>query len=559
VDAGDTFTYTIVGGVDQAVFSISGNQLLIDDGVLDFETQNSYVVDIEVIDQGGTGLTFTETFTVTITDVNDVPTVANAIPDQVATEDVLFSFTFAANTFADVDAGDTLTYTSNASGWLSFDAATRTFTGTPLNADVGTTTVTVTATDGSGASVTDTFDIIVNNVNDAPVATDDAFTVNEGSTLNLDLAANDTDADGDLDITSITIVSGPTNGTITVNADGSVDYTHDGSETIADSFIYTIDDLSGNTSNTGIVSLAINPVNDAPVASNDSLTTNQGEPLTITPLTDLLVNDSDAEGNTLSITGFTQPANGTMVNNGNGTWTYTPDPTFFGVDTLTFTIDDGNGGTDTATLSLTVNILTDGSSTQTQSDNNNDNNTDIDIITVMATEPPSTLQDAAERYQQREESLSYTTARDVAALLSILNPVEILEFSTSLDTEYNDRDRRDREIASISNEMLWDELEDLRNRINDSAKNDDILGKKFSDILMSIGSLSVTSGLIAWLLRGGTLAASFVSAMPLWKGMDPLPVLTKHEEDDEAGDEDKNELSADKRVERLMKGESAHW
>ena len=62
---------------------------------------------------------------------------------------------------ADVDVGDTLTYTSDASGWLSFDAATRTFSGTPLNADVGTVTVTVTADDGNGGTVSDTFDIVV--------------------------------------------------------------------------------------------------------------------------------------------------------------------------------------------------------------------------------------------------------------------------------------------------------------------------------------------------------------------------------------------------------------
>ena len=66
-----------------------------------------------------------------VTNTNDAPTVANPIPDQVATEDTPFTFTFAANTFADIDVGDTLTYTSDASGWLSFNAATRTFIGTP--------------------------------------------------------------------------------------------------------------------------------------------------------------------------------------------------------------------------------------------------------------------------------------------------------------------------------------------------------------------------------------------------------------------------------------------
>ena len=89
---------------------------------------------------------------------------------------------------------------------------------------------TYTIDDLSGAtSNTVTVNLTVTPVNDAPVAVADSFTVNEGSTTNLNLAANDTDADDGLDLSSITIVSGPTNGSIVVNADGTVDYTHDGS------------------------------------------------------------------------------------------------------------------------------------------------------------------------------------------------------------------------------------------------------------------------------------------------------------------------------------------
>ncbi len=86
-------------------------------------------------------------FVLTVANTNDAPTVANAIADQNATEDAPFSFQFASNTFADVDVGDTLTYTHRAlPAWLGFDAATRTFSGTPANADVGSVTVTVRAT-----------------------------------------------------------------------------------------------------------------------------------------------------------------------------------------------------------------------------------------------------------------------------------------------------------------------------------------------------------------------------------------------------------------------------
>ena len=91
---------------------------------------------------------------------------ANPIQDQTATAGTALNFAFPTNTFADTDAGDTLTYTAIQSddsalpSWLSFAAATRTFSGTPMAADVGTVSVKVTASDGTD-SVSDTFDIVV--------------------------------------------------------------------------------------------------------------------------------------------------------------------------------------------------------------------------------------------------------------------------------------------------------------------------------------------------------------------------------------------------------------
>ena len=97
---------------------------------------------------------------------NAAPTVVNPIDDQTATVGAALNYQFPANTFADTDAGDTLTYTATQSddsalpSWLSFDDATRTFSGTPAAADVETLSVKVTASDGTG-SVSDTFDIVV--------------------------------------------------------------------------------------------------------------------------------------------------------------------------------------------------------------------------------------------------------------------------------------------------------------------------------------------------------------------------------------------------------------
>ena len=107
------------------------------------------------------------TMTITVTAVNDAPTVANTITDQPATVGTAFSYAFPANTFSDADTGDTLTYAATkADGatlptWLSFAAGTRTFSGTPQTADAGTVSVKVTASDGNGGSVSGEFDITV--------------------------------------------------------------------------------------------------------------------------------------------------------------------------------------------------------------------------------------------------------------------------------------------------------------------------------------------------------------------------------------------------------------
>jgi Putative Ig domain. len=109
------------------------------------------------------GLTAIESFALTITNINDAPTVANGLSDQNTNEDDLYSFTFDLNTFNDVDLGDSLSYTATLDNdaqlpaWLTFDDLNRTFTGTPLNDAVGIYQIKVTATDQSLARFSDTF------------------------------------------------------------------------------------------------------------------------------------------------------------------------------------------------------------------------------------------------------------------------------------------------------------------------------------------------------------------------------------------------------------------
>jgi hypothetical protein len=157
-------------------------------------------------DNGGVDLDPTpRTLTIDVIPDADVPFVAAPIADQAATEGLPFSFQFAANTFADVDAGDTLSYAATLEGggpwpaWLTFDAANRTFGGTPTSADVGTIAVRVTATDAGGATAHDAFLLTVAVPSGRPLITSNgggdsaAVNVVENTTAVTTVTATDPD------------------------------------------------------------------------------------------------------------------------------------------------------------------------------------------------------------------------------------------------------------------------------------------------------------------------------------------------------------------------------
>ncbi|MFN1549160.1 VCBS domain-containing protein [Vibrio natriegens] len=161
----------------------------------------------------------THTVSVTIEGTNDAPIVAHSVASQQIDEDSAFQFTLPTDTFGDIDHGDTLTLsTGSLPTWLHFDAATGTFSGTPTNSDVGSTPVTVTATDDHGAQISTTFDLTVNNVNDAPTLTPIAsISVDEdGQKASGQLIATDPDVGDTLSYSIANPVSG-----LTFNPDGS--------------------------------------------------------------------------------------------------------------------------------------------------------------------------------------------------------------------------------------------------------------------------------------------------------------------------------------------------
>ena len=289
------------------------------------------------------GLTDTGTITVNVTPVNDAP---DAVDDASGTDQGAPVTIDVLGNDTDVD-GDTLTIQSvgtPANGTAQIVAGKIVYT--PAAGFVGTDTFTYTISDGNGGTDTATVTVTVDNVNDAPVAVDDTVTTPEDQPVTFDPLANDTDPDGDP--LSYDGVPTATNGTVTVNPDGTITYTPNPDFNGTDTITYTVKDPSGLT-DTGTITVTVTPVNDAPVAVDDADTTDENTAVTI----DVLGNDTDVDGDTLTIQSVGTPANGTAAIVA-GMIVYTPHAGFAGTDTFEYTITDGNGGTDTATITVTV-------------------------------------------------------------------------------------------------------------------------------------------------------------------------------------------------------------
>ena len=245
----------------------------------------------------------------------------------------------------DANSGDTLTW--SVAGAASHGVATvsgtgaspTTFTYMPAANYNGTDSFLLQVSDGT-ATDTIQVDVTIEPINDAPVANDDSYIVAEGQTFTVEAASgllsNDSGVDGDT--LSVVVVSDPSNGSLSLNADGSFTYVHDGTETTGDSFTYEVSDANSDTAQ-AMVTITISLINDAPVITGQNpLNTPEETALTIT-LNELTVTDPDntyPDDFTLTVqdgTNYSRAGN-----------TITPSVDFNGTLTVPVTVNDGTTG-----------------------------------------------------------------------------------------------------------------------------------------------------------------------------------------------------------------------
>ena len=329
----------------------------------------------------GKGGTDTATVNLTLNAVNDAPVAAN----DTKTTDEDTPLTFPSSDLVGNDdegapdeSGQTLTVTEvfdgthgtvdlGADGNITFTPEANyhgdaTFdyrvcdNGSPSECSIETAVVTIT----------------VSPVNDAPEAVNDSATTDEDTAEAINVIANDTDVDNTNAQLSVSSFTQPSNGAVTQNADGTLKYTPKADFNGTDSFTYEAKDASLD-SNSAKVTITVRAVNDAPVAKDNTYTTDEDTPLTV-EAPGLLGNDTDVENDTLrvadgnattadGISPVSGPADGTVTLNANGSFTYTPGANFNGSDAFTYRVcDDGSPqkcSVETANVDVAINAVND--------------------------------------------------------------------------------------------------------------------------------------------------------------------------------------------------------
>ncbi len=328
-----------IGGTDAAKFSVnSATGVVSIKDPANYEAQSSYSITVAASDGV---FTTTQAVTIPVSNVNEAPTVT-ATQSVAGTEDTSLTFTVVGS---DVDANTTLTYTAaGATKGVVSGGTGGVFTYTPTENANGTDTLTVTVSDGA-LTATQSVTINLAAVNDAPVAVAASGSVAEDATLTGALVATDVDAD----TLTYSLVAGATG--FAVTSDGAFTFdaaTYDAlgsgdTQTVTGTFQVT----DGVATDTETITVTITGANDAPVVAADTASVVRGNTITI----DVLTNDTDVDGDTLSL--VTATAENGTVSIQSGMLVFSADEGYVGPATVTYVATDGNVNV-TGTVSVGV-------------------------------------------------------------------------------------------------------------------------------------------------------------------------------------------------------------
>jgi VCBS repeat-containing protein len=317
------------------------------------------------IAHGGVDTSSQQMFTITVTPSNDAPTDMTLSSLEIA-ENLASGTTIGTFSSSDVDVGDSYTYTL-VSGAGSADNASFTIsngtlrTASPFNFESKSSySIRVRSTDAGGLFFEKQFTVNVSDVNDAPTAGSDNYALSEDVSFVTNapgVLGNDADEDGD--VLSAVLLATATNGALTLNSDGSFSYQPTANFSGTDSFSYQVIDNGSPAMTSGVatVTLTVTPVNDAPAAVADAYSTGE-DSLWATNAPGVMDNDTDLDGDALTVVLVATTTNGTLLLNSNGSFSYQPSTNFSGFDSFTYrAIDSGSPALTSAVMSVVITVL----------------------------------------------------------------------------------------------------------------------------------------------------------------------------------------------------------
>ena len=344
---GDLLSYSVVSGPENGSLSGTAPNLTYTP-VANYYGSDSFTFKVH----DGTLDSPAATVSISVTAVNDPPSISD-IEDQAVAEDAATNA--ISFTIGDLETpADSLSLSGSSSNTalvadpgivFGGSGVSRTVTVTPAANQFGTTTISVTAGDGSATSV-DSFLLTVSPVNDAPSANDQSTTIAEDTAQSITLTGSDLDGNA----ITYSMVRGPASGTLRGTIP-NLTYTPAANYYGSDSFAFKVHDGTLD-SPAATVSISVTSVNDPPVASSKVVTTHEDTSAAIT------LNGSDIDGDLLSYSVVSGPENGSLSGTAPNL-TYTPAANYYGSDSFTFKVHDGTLDSPAATVSISVTPVND--------------------------------------------------------------------------------------------------------------------------------------------------------------------------------------------------------